>query len=559
MAQRQRKAVSLTMLKFFDTNGRHLGRVYLCSRVTFAVELDNPYNPFPYSALDVCLDPSSDVLANKMKCLIQDCEDSHETCISGLSASRVMPKRLVRVDGGLQLVQASRKVRYTALSYCWGGYDKHQTQSTNINAREESIEFSNLLRTLQDGILFTRKLGIAHIWIDSLCIVQDDNMDWAEESAKMADVYSGAYVVIAATQAKDATEGFLQRRKDSCTTFSHSQTNKSFEVQGWRANEHRGPGYMVLDDLPLSQRGWCLQEGLLATRVVHFLPSEVYFQCRTTEVCECRLVSDVRGVATRSWPPTAGQMRERETELILSLYWNSIALDCSRRHFTYAEDVLPALSGVAQRTESLCPGAYIAGLWEIGIADQLSWQVVTREATGQFIRKVVVTRPTFSWITSPFPISYFRSVYENISPICTFIRTQVIPATTDPFGKLSYASITLRGQRIRVDELVSALSASTLTAKAVQTRITTDQGYDFCWSDYSNQIGSGFGGYDALCSVLDWSLVIGFGTIVDKENVTMLLLRWSPQDNAYIRVGLANCVPEDWFYSHATERTVTIV
>jgi hypothetical protein len=204
----------------------------------FSSEPENIHNPFPVVDKDVCLDPASDALVSKVKILIEKCAEPHGECAASVADCQCMPKRLRALDDGIRLVSPVDAIRYAALSYCWGGYDQHRTQRSNVQARHKCIEFSELPRTLQDAVLFTRKLDLRYIWIDSLCIVQDDRTEWAEEAAHMADIYSGAYIVLAATRAADATSGFLQHRKEPYSIISHTLANHPFELQARRTGNH---------------------------------------------------------------------------------------------------------------------------------------------------------------------------------------------------------------------------------------------------------------------------------------------------------------------------------
>lgn len=65
----------------------------------------------------------------------------------------------------------------------------------------------------------TRELGFAYLWIDSLCIVQGDEADWQNESAKMASVYADAALTIAAAAGKIPWAGLFGRQASSL----HSQ------------------------------------------------------------------------------------------------------------------------------------------------------------------------------------------------------------------------------------------------------------------------------------------------------------------------------------------------
>src|SRR5277367_4028126 len=67
-------------------------------------------------------------------------------------------------------------------------------------------------KTFQDAITVTRALGIRYLRIGSLCIVQDDPLDWASESSRMADVYNYAFLTIAAAYSSDSYSGFLKGR-----------------------------------------------------------------------------------------------------------------------------------------------------------------------------------------------------------------------------------------------------------------------------------------------------------------------------------------------------------
>ena len=102
---------------------------------------------------------------------------------------------------------------YAALSYCWGDIaPKFKLTTECIDEACSGIFIKRLPRTLQDAILIARTMEIPYIWIDSLCIIQDDEEDKKRELPKMVDIYSGAAVVISAAVSKTCEDGFLQPR-----------------------------------------------------------------------------------------------------------------------------------------------------------------------------------------------------------------------------------------------------------------------------------------------------------------------------------------------------------
>jgi hypothetical protein len=149
-----------------------------------------------------------------IRCQVSDCEGRHGRCKQPVSTH--FPTRLIDVGLGektdtVNLVDDIHGTgRYVALSHCWGtGNHILQTTRENYQQRLEGILEQDLPKTFLDAVQITRGLGIQYLWIDSLCVVQDDLVDWESEAAKMANVYSGAWLTISATQASDSNLGCL--------------------------------------------------------------------------------------------------------------------------------------------------------------------------------------------------------------------------------------------------------------------------------------------------------------------------------------------------------------
>ena len=97
--------------------------------------------------------------------------------------------------------------RYVCLSHCWGRSQCIKTTRSTYDKWKSGVPWSMLPRTYQDAIVITRRLGIHYIWIDSLCIIQDDSADWERESSQMASIYGNSFLTIAATFAADGNGG----------------------------------------------------------------------------------------------------------------------------------------------------------------------------------------------------------------------------------------------------------------------------------------------------------------------------------------------------------------
>jgi len=139
--------------------------------------------------------------------VVQHCL-SHHSCGDNTRASPVLPTRALYIGEGLDNVRlvegAGRQAPYVCLSHCWGSVQPLKTTLSNAHHHFKSIPWAAIPRLFQDALLVTERLGVGYVWIDSLCIIQDDVADRVRESKTMSDVYENAHVTISATSAQDS-------------------------------------------------------------------------------------------------------------------------------------------------------------------------------------------------------------------------------------------------------------------------------------------------------------------------------------------------------------------
>jgi hypothetical protein len=83
------------------------------------------------------------------------------------------------------------------------------TKRVNLLANEKGIPLSELPMTFQDAISVTKALGIRYLWVDSFCIIQDDEKDWEAQASLMASIYENAYITLAAGASANDDGGFF--------------------------------------------------------------------------------------------------------------------------------------------------------------------------------------------------------------------------------------------------------------------------------------------------------------------------------------------------------------
>lgn len=118
----------------------------------------------------------------------------------------------------------------------WGVGPHYTTDPKRMESRQLGFHRSEIPKTLQDAVAITRRLGLEYLWIDSLCICQDDAEEWARESARMINVYANAHIVIAANHAENSSIGCFHNRQPrpvaNIVLSSSSENNyEDFTVQ----------------------------------------------------------------------------------------------------------------------------------------------------------------------------------------------------------------------------------------------------------------------------------------------------------------------------------------
>jgi hypothetical protein len=185
-----------------------------------------------------------------------------------------------------QTQPARQEERYIALSHRWGAPQHHAkfcTYKSNIDSFKRGIDVSQLPQTFQDAVMVTRGLGLRRLWIDSICIVQDDPDDWDTESKFMERVFSSSYCTIAASCASGSSDGFLKPRPERGCVAMQAPGGENATYYVCDAiddfNDH-------VDQSELNQRGWVLQERALSRRTIYFTEMQTYWECGGGVRCE---------------------------------------------------------------------------------------------------------------------------------------------------------------------------------------------------------------------------------------------------------------------------------
>jgi len=335
----------------------------------------------------------------------------------------------------------------------------------NISTRMLGIPWDELTQTFQDAITITRNIGIPYVWIDSLCIVQDDQEDWAKEASRMASVYKYAYMVIAATSSKNGDDGCLRPRVPSHDLSD--PLNGSFHVQ--RQISHRTIIEWQAEsiDMPLLDRAWCFQERLLASRILHYTESEMMWECQEQLWCECQLIQFDDPSARSSFdnPLTmkldtfklsyAAAVASIDPE-IRATSWDKVVREYSQRALTFGTDRLPGISGIAKEIALPSMGRYLAGLWEFQLSEALLWNTVGGVIDRPWVlpRPLRYAAPTWSWASTLTAVALrekntvAKFTGSSTVSVCRVIDVTCTPQTANPYGHVQDGRLRISGPTI---------------------------------------------------------------------------------------------------------------
>ncbi|KAK4442856.1 heterokaryon incompatibility protein-domain-containing protein [Podospora aff. communis PSN243] len=399
---------------------------------------------------------------------VSNCDAHHGKCRLSRDTSW-LPTRLIDVgddDDNIRLC-LSRSLpagtQYISLSHCWGKTQIIRCLTANIGQLMHLVPFSSLSNTFRDAIHITRRLGsklnIRHVWIDSLCIVQDSPDDWLVEASRMGDVYGNAWCNIAATASTDGPGGCFRTRDPilplpvtipSPTWASLPQgPYHAFDVDNMKRS---------VSHAPLNTRGWVVQERLLSPRIIHFAADQIYWECLTQDASEAFPSGMPRQVVGRFKdldPFSAGQDARRGQGLEASdavantlAVWAKIVRLYTSCGLTVPADKMVAVSALARRVQTqLGPEVrYVAGMWDRFSASQLFWQV-----SGAASRPEKYRAPSWSWISvdGEVGISDVHQLNQR-EIVLEVLEMKVTVAGPDEFvGPVTDGILTVRGMLIR--------------------------------------------------------------------------------------------------------------
>lgn len=404
-----------------------------------------------------------------LKDWLGNCIKNHDRCRTSLTGntpgdgadSCILPTRIIyvgtiaapvlRVENG-----SGRSDRYVTLSHRWGSGRRLSITHRNLSKFQTELPVHLLPPTFRDAVTVTRNLEMSYLWIDSLCIIQNDYEDWRRESTKMGSIFENSCCTLAAVDAIDDTDTdrglFLPRGDPLAVTFAcpfdktpATELNSripSFNVQNiaWKLEwlllptlSSNGDACLVRDDSrntvalrpripschfivsssPWYKRGWVLQERYLCRRMMYFTKQKIYW--------DCLRLSDDEEHGGPDNPPLRALFKQQNTRVnSCDDFWQVIVNEYTGCQLTYSRDKLvacDALMGGLGRTGK----RFSAGIEHDQYGSGLLW------VSSQLLKRYTdFHAPSWTWAAYEGRVDYsIVSRGGRTSPLITHITFDV--------------------------------------------------------------------------------------------------------------------------------------
>lgn len=349
--------------------------------------------------------------------------------------------------------------RYLTLSHCWGKVIPPRLTRKSLGAWHVQIPDEELPKTFRDAIWLTRELGERFLWIDSICIVQDDPAELGTQIGLMGAIFEQSFCTISAVDAKGEdglqavdsglfvggsehfktaklrvkTSASRTRQDDheDSMTAQHSpeeqnvsaRSNEMCEVILQEAPKPAYPFPLRLEAKAWHSRGWVFQERELSRRCIFFTMQDLGWRCNRYWETEQTGVSERRwhrgdyslGVST-----THGGV-SYDPDSNLRKTWQNAVEKYSATKLTFDTDKHNALLGFEERLATRFGYVFHHGIVDFGQSEHLHSQLLWIPAISRG-ELSVIRFPSWSWMNVKAAVRWARSEYLVFPELLAQVR-----------------------------------------------------------------------------------------------------------------------------------------
>ena len=367
------------------------------------------------------------VNAQLIRAWVHECEHEHGNACMSSMRGRAEGKGPTFVVDVIQLclVDTPPQCRYIALSYVWGtaAVFRHLLENTQDLRKTSSLRLLPIPATIRDAMILVHAIGERYLWVDSICIIQDDLKMQQTEIMQMGSIYSKAVFTIIAAAGDHANSGLPGVEPGSREQIQKVVRLANCELLTVIDVHKRQSG---IDASVWAQRAWTFQERVLSNRVLVFSGNQVYWSCCAVSHSEERALEHVEGIhrlhlAFPQKPAKENLPWESLRPLEYSKLYDALLFSYLKRHLTYQTDILNAFNGVTEILAAIQNDTFFWGLPESFFSYAVTWclagyssrnniQVPIFNSNGS---KEIVPIPSWSWAAWSGEEATYRSGFTG--------------------------------------------------------------------------------------------------------------------------------------------------
>ncbi|KAB2578835.1 Zinc finger TFIIS-type protein [Lasiodiplodia theobromae] len=308
------------------------------------------------------------------------------------------------------LVEAEPGQPYVALSYVWGAANQYKTLREDLDQLQQEGYLDRddiaIPRTIRDAIGLVPLLGGRYLWVDSLCILQEDGEELWDQIHGMASIYANATVTIVAAQGETADYGLSGIQGVS------NPRQLSDEIHALRNGTQilsYGDGWFSrLMPTKYAYRAWTFQEYLFSRRKIIFKDDSVHWKCESAtweeEIAQIQYPKLEYGMGQASSMST--MLLPRKQRLLQPLPslndFGKLVYAFNAKQLTYPEDLPYAFAGTATMLSKSFVGGIICGLPAMFFDVALLWgsheACMKRRVPANVQDEAADILPSWSWM-----------------------------------------------------------------------------------------------------------------------------------------------------------------
>lgn len=189
----------------------------------------------------------------------------------------------------------------------------------------------------------------------------------------------------------------------------------------------------AIEQSPLFQRGWVLQEYMLASRTLFWTEVGLFWRCNKLEESENDITNEFNvfnTTAPRKLRDIVRCMVNTDDNLLQSRRstWPEIIEDFSKKTLTVATDRIPAVTGLGKEIARLIGRVYHMGVFEHNLVQELAWVIDYQDRRSDVAGTVVEpcairlpNIPSWSWASTDQEVNFWRGYEpENLATCVSF-------------------------------------------------------------------------------------------------------------------------------------------